>query len=207
MTILVGIHCDKYIQIAADTRSTSYSSDHFKDGECKISHFENGLITGTGFNVLLERVKEAFGNKKIENISSIKTIIKQEQEVLSEKILSYNKDHPLKQDVSFKEIIEGTSFLIGYKAKEGLKLFYVEYIKNKNISIEIKEGMSKISFPSNLDYNIFKQQEKIFNKNVNYEIENISLNENISTINNLIKELNKHTNSISRNFTLEIYEN
>jgi hypothetical protein len=84
VTLIVGLHLDSYILLAADTRVSSYPNGqlHFRDDGDKIRFTSAGIITGAGLCDLLDPVKQRLEDEKISNTDRIIEIIREEREAL-----------------------------------------------------------------------------------------------------------------------------
>lgn len=84
MTIALGINFDKYILLAADTRTVYFGRDgsvlrHEDDSE-KIQRTMIGLITGVGIKRLLDAVKLRLAEQEIKHTDEILQIISEERQ-------------------------------------------------------------------------------------------------------------------------------
>lgn len=79
MTINVGFHLDKYILLAADTRTVYLSAGvrQYFDGYEKIIETPFGLVTGAGYKSLLDDVKAEFSRiNSLTTVNSLMEIIR-----------------------------------------------------------------------------------------------------------------------------------
>jgi len=98
MTICIALHFRDYVILAADTR-TSFGDPpiSIRDDTVKIVETGIGLITGAGFQELLDAVKDQVKTSQIEDTELILEIIKSHQTVIRRKyanvISSSDVDH------------------------------------------------------------------------------------------------------------------
>jgi len=85
MTICIAVNRGDYIFMAADTRVTfGRPKQHHEDGHIKLYETGVGMITGSGWSQLLDRVKVRVMNENIEHTSDINNIIKNEQQAVKD---------------------------------------------------------------------------------------------------------------------------
>jgi len=81
MTLIVGLHVEKYLVIGADTRVSYYPNNHFffRDDEEKIRTTAMGLVTGAGLCDLLDPVKQRFADEVPPDTFAMQRIIQEER--------------------------------------------------------------------------------------------------------------------------------
>lgn len=80
MTLIVGLHLEKYVLIGADTRVSYYPDNQFffRDDEEKIRTTSIGLVTGAGLCDLLDPVNQRFADEAPADTYAMQRVIKEE---------------------------------------------------------------------------------------------------------------------------------
>jgi len=206
MTILVSVHCNDYILIAADKRLIKVSDNESRDDIKKITETSSVTITGTGNNALLHPVKSAFNNELPLTLDEMLKIIKREQLKFEIKYNKFTKKTSNYKNKSSLEIIEGTSFIISYldQKEDHLRLIYIENEDTINKVYEIKKGNTKITIPINVDYESFEREKNTLKSKISYKEHYLSSNINKKEIGVFIETISKITNSVSSNIDIVI---
>lgn len=191
MTINIGINLEKYIILAADTRTVYFlnGGQAYTNESQKIQKTKIGLITGAGHKSLLDAVKNQLAQRDITHTDQIIQIIKEHASAFS-----------LQTSPEIKKVSDMTGWLLTYstliKKKPILRLALLHPQFNYELALYGKNKACVI-IPFEADEGVAEAVSDTINKKIK-PLENISeIEESISYHSALIKKI---VSTVSKNF-------
>lgn len=199
MTLLVALNLGELAIIAADKKEVLIKDGNIyplNESAEKIIDTGIGLITGSGYVTLLDRVKEKVSSNPISNTDQILSIIIGEREEIQGSFLL--------SDAQKSELLDKTGWLFSYRtmvadlAKLRVALFHPS-ISSTNLSI-IEENTSKILFPSDMDEKLVSSYVERLNNEIKLTSEGDiqeAISHNVSLVLNLIHSISQVSQTVS----------
>jgi hypothetical protein len=201
MTLLATIHLDKFAIIASDKKEVFITDGiivaRHEHGE-KIIDTGIGLITGTGYVEFLSAVKKKIAASEITNTNQIMEIISNARDLI--------KNSSFKSAKKKEELLEKERWLFTDKTMlenaPCLRVgFYQPSIDENHLAI-IKENTSRALFPKEVSQEVANKFSSFLSDNIqtleNTPDFNNNLNHNVTIILNLMNEVSKITEKVSK---------
>lgn len=191
MTINIGINLEKYIILAADTRTVYFlhGRQMYTDENQKIQKTKIGLTTGAGHKGLLDEVKYQLAQRDINHTDQIIQIIKEQVGAFSQQAFP-----------EIKKVIDVTGWLLTYRTQVEktpiLRLALLHPQFNYELAL-CEKNKSCVIMPLGANEEITEAVSDTINKKIK-PLENMSkIKENISYHSALIKQI---ISTVSKNF-------